>query len=143
MAITLKEILELANAELGVMTGPESSTTDSIPAFSDASGKLLGEAPATMELITGTNEIQTLNFSQVPGSGSLVLDLGGEQTTAIQWNDDAAAVKAAIETISFVNEVTVTGSFASQQFTVEFTGADAKKPFPEFTVSSDTLAGGE
>ena len=141
MTITLKEIIDQNNAALGVVRGPESATDSALSIYDGTTGKLLGEAQAKSDLVAGTNEIQTITFATVPGEGSFVLDYESAQSSAIQWNDDAAAVKAAIEVIPAIDEVTVTGNF-STGFTIEFTGTSAKTNFSQFTVVSNTLEEG-
>ena len=65
----------------------------------------------------------------------------GLTTADIQWDADAAGVKAALEGLSNIDEVTVTGSGTSADpWLVEFTGDDvAGKPHPLMDMIHDDL----
>lgn len=84
------------------------------------------------------NEIQQITFSAVPDKGTFRLAMVGNPSVDINWDDNAATVESKIEGITGITEVTVTGDFASG-FTIEFTGADAAKPFDQFTVDNNAL----
>ncbi len=57
----------------------------------------------------GQNEIVHIDLG-VPTSGTYTLTFNSQTTAAIQWDDNAAAVKAALELLSGVHVVTVTGT---------------------------------
>jgi flagellar hook-associated protein 3 FlgL len=84
------------------------------------------------------SEIQTSTFSAVPTSGSFTLTFDGQKTSAIQWNEGAAEVKAALEALSDLDadDVTVTGSFAAG-FTITF--ADTLGNVSELVAGDNTL----
>jgi len=103
-----------------------------------------GSPTSTFETITevtltaGVDEVQNVAFSATPTSGSFKLVFSGQTTALINWNDDAAAVQTALNNLSNLSGVTVSGSFAAG-FAVTFAGADGKKPQPAMTYSDNTL----
>jgi hypothetical protein len=58
-------------------------------------------------------EVQKISYSAAPTSGTFTIDIDGQTTAAINWNDSNATIKAAIEALSNIVTVTVTGSFAA------------------------------
>ena len=88
-----------------------------------------------------SSEVQTLTFA-VPTSGSFTLTFDGQKTGAIQWNEGAAEVKAALEALSDLDEddVTVTGSCTAGSFTITF--ADTLGNVSELAAGDNTLDGG-
>lgn len=91
----------------------------------------------------GQNDIQKIEFSNIPDNGSFALDYNAETTPALAWNDDALLLESYLEALTGVSDVLVSGSFAVQQFTVEFSGVDGNKPQPQLVLSSlpaNTLA---
>lgn len=101
-----------------------------------------GAYPLPTFLSTGTDEVQTLSFSGVPDDGTIRLNVDGQQTLNIPWNSTAEEVEIWIEQLTNVSDVQVTGSFASQQFTIRFTNTDGKKDWPQITVANSSLAAG-
>jgi flagellar hook-associated protein 3 len=87
------------------------------------------------------SEVQTLTFSAVPTSGSFTLTFNGQKTGAIQWNEGAAEVEAALEALPDINagDVTVTGSYAAG-FTITF--ADTLGNVSQLAAGDNTLDGG-
>ncbi len=88
----------------------------------------------------GQNAKQKIEFVGTPSAGTWTITLDTETTGTIAYDADAAGVKAALELLVGVNEVTVTGSMAAG-FEVEFTGIDALHPFTTFTVDISSLTG--
>lgn len=88
------------------------------------------------------SEVQTLTFSAVPTSGSFTLTFDGQKTGAIQWDQGAAEVEAALEALADLNEgdVTVTGSYTAGSFTITF--ADTLGNVSELVAGDNTLDGG-
>lgn len=83
---------------------------------------------------TVTNEVQTVALNADPGpfpwgpdypsatlNGTWKLAFNGQTTAAIQWDANAAAIKAALEALPNIDGVTVVGDTFSP-FTVEFDG---------------------
>jgi uncharacterized phage protein gp47/JayE len=87
----------------------------------------------------GTSEVQTITFSGTPVGGTFTLVFDGESTSALAHNVSAAAVKAALEALSTINTVNVTGTVGAG-FVVTFAGADAEQPKELITVGSNTLS---
>jgi hypothetical protein len=89
------------------------------------------------------NEIQKLEFSKVPLSGSFTFTFDGQTTAPIDHHATAISIQSALENLSNVGigNVIVTGSFASG-FTIEFVNALADIDHPEITVTSNTMVAG-
>jgi len=87
------------------------------------------------------SEVQTLSFSAAPTSGSFTLTFDGQKTGAIQWNEGAAEVEAALEALADLDEddVAVTGTFATG-FTITF--ADTVGNVSQLAAGDNTLDGG-
>ena len=79
----------------------------------------------------------------VPTSGTYTLTFNAQTTAAIQWNDDAAAVKAALELLSGIHVVTVTGTgTTADPFVITHTDPiNAGRNVPDMT-GTDSLVGG-
>ena len=88
------------------------------------------------------SEVQTLTFIPAPTSGSFTLTFDGQKTGAIQWNEGAAEVKAALEALADLDEddITVTGSCTAGSFTITF--ADTLGNVSELVAGDNTLDGG-
>ena len=88
------------------------------------------------------SEVQTLTFSAAPTSGSFTLSFDGQKTGAIQWDEGAAEVEAALEALADLNEgdVAVTGSYTAGSFTITF--ADTLGNVSELAAGDNTLDGG-
>ncbi|HEX5035076.1 MAG TPA: baseplate J/gp47 family protein, partial [bacterium] len=86
----------------------------------------------------GTDEVQTIGFNTTPDEGSFTLIFNGEETTPIDFSDNAAAVQSALNALPNLEGLTVTGSFAAD-FVVTFEGPFAESPQPLLTVGVNTL----
>lgn len=75
----------------------------------------------------GQNENQLISFDQVPNSGSFGLDFDGQITSSIAYNAVANDVKLALEALSNIDLVAVTGDYTNG-FLIEFQGVNAKQP---------------
>lgn len=82
-----------------------------------------------LKLSTGIDEVQTITFSATPDAGSFKLSHEGNLTSALLFSDSAATIEAALNALSSLSAVTVSGSFAAG-FVVTFAGADGKKEQP-------------
>lgn len=89
----------------------------------------------------GKNEVQQLNFTAVPTSGTFTLDFDGQITAAINYNDTAATVEAALEALSNLTNVSVSGTIGSS-LTVTFTGNVALSNVAQLVVNSNSLSNG-
>jgi len=83
-------------------------------------------------------EIQTVNFSAVPDSGTFTLEQDGDISNSISWNASAIAVQNACNA-NWTNQVTVTGNF-SDGFTFTFDSPGG--PQVEITEDTNTLVDG-
>lgn len=84
------------------------------------------------------DNIQKVSFSNVPTVGSFKLKYGSSLTANIDWNDVVADVKSALEALTEINEVTVTGNFTTG-FIIRFSGPDSNKDKLTFEYDSNTL----
>lgn len=85
------------------------------------------------------NAIQKIVFSATPDAGTFKIKVGAETTAAIAFDDVAADVKAALELLTGVTSVTVTGSISTTGLTIEFTGVDGLKHWALVEVEDNTL----
>lgn len=92
----------------------------------------------TSPLATPENEIQKLEFSDVPDAGSFKVKVGDRITGEIPFSADAAAVQAAVSGLDVATGAIVTGSFVSG-FQVEFDGDSEYRPFDLIEIASNTL----
>ena len=90
----------------------------------------------------GTNEVVSLEYENAT-AGSYDLSFDSVVSNTIQWDDDAAAIKTAIEAAANVHSVTVTGSgTVADPFLVEFTDPiNGGRNIPDMVVNSDSLVG--
>lgn len=89
----------------------------------------------------GIDEIQDIDFSAVPTSGTFKLNFNGQETATINWNDTNTTVQTRLNALSNLSAVTVTGNFTAG-FTVTYTGADGQKDQPLLTATANTLTTG-
>jgi uncharacterized phage protein gp47/JayE len=75
----------------------------------------------------------------VPDAGTFTLTYRGETTSAIAYNANAAAVQAALNALSNLSGVVVSGNFTSG-FTVEFDGDDGLQPQTLLSATSSLTA---
>lgn len=71
--------------------------------------------------IAPPTSVQTIAFDPSPASGSFVLSYNDENTSAIAWDDTAGDIQTALQAVTGLSSVTVTGSIAAG-LTVTFTG---------------------
>ncbi len=82
-------------------------------------------------------EVQTITPDGVPASGTFKLNFGGDQTAALNWNDNAATIQTAVRTLTGLEAATVTGTIAGG-LTVTFKGYYGNAAL--ITVSDSSLA---
>ena len=92
-------------------------------------------------ILAQTNEVQKIFFSSVPTGGTWSLNFNGQLTSALAFNANAAAVEAALEALSNLTSVTVSGNYASG-FTITFDGVDGNQNQPALVVNTNTLVNG-
>jgi len=93
------------------------------------------------------NSKVSLAFTGTPSAGTWTLDVGiGDATPVTTGNitysadDDTTAIETAIEALTGVTEVTVTGLY-STGYTIEFTGVDAAADFRITAIDISSLTG--
>lgn len=82
----------------------------------------------------GTNEVQLIQFSAVPTSGSWTLIFDGDETGVLAFNDNAAAIQSALNALPSLSGITVSGNYTTG-FTITFAGADGSQ-------NQDLIVGG-
>lgn len=87
------------------------------------------------------NEVQSISFSATPDAGNFRLTHEGNETVDIPFGASNTDVETALNNLSSLSAVTVTGSFGSG-FIVTFAGADGSKDQPELTATTNTLTSG-
>lgn len=83
---------------------------------------------------------QRLVFLNTPSSGSYVLNFDGEQTPALPFSATAAQLQKALNALTGLGSVTVTGAYA-YGFLVDFNGAQGGQALPKLRVTQDTTGG--
>ena len=76
-----------------------------------------------------------------PTGGTFTLTMNGQTTAGIAYNAAASAVESALELLSTINDVVVTGN-AGGPWDVEFQGTQAETDVAEMTGSGASLTGG-
>lgn len=92
----------------------------------------------TATLIAAVDEVQHIAFSAVPDSGNWSLDFDGQVTASLAFNANAAAVQTALNDLSNLSGVSVSGDYTAG-FNVTFAGADGAKDQSMLVVASNTL----
>jgi len=79
-----------------------------------------------VDTLSGDNEVQTVGIDNASSGGTFTLTLDGQTTAGIAYNANAAAVKSALELLSTVDTVAVTGGAGpTVDWIVEFQGTQA------------------
>ena len=89
-------------------------------------------------LVLAVDEIQNIAFSAVPDSGDWSLTFDGQTTATLAFNDNAAAVQVALNNLSNLSAVTVSGDYTAG-FDITFAGADGSIDQPMIVEASNTL----
>jgi uncharacterized phage protein gp47/JayE len=89
----------------------------------------------------GTDEVQQIDFSAVPTSGTFTLIFDGDETVTIAWDDTAGDVQTALNNLSTLSSVTVAGDFTAG-FAVTFAGTDGQKQQPLISLGDNSLVNG-
>lgn len=108
-----------------------------ISVLGNSAARFVTDNPYTIN-IAAINEVQNLDFGAVPDAGQFTINFDGQITAAILFSAVAADIKTALENLSNVDTVNVTGDFTSG-FEIEFTGALAGLPLDELTIETNTL----
>jgi len=86
----------------------------------------LHKLTVVVDTLSGDNEVQTVSIDNASSGGTFTLSFGGETTAGIAYNAAAAAVKSALELLTTVDTVAVTGGAGpTVDWIVEFQGTHA------------------
>lgn len=114
--------------------------------------KIMGQelSPESFKIgrkLEDTNAKATLAFTGTPSAGTWTLFVGIGDATPVETgsitygaDDDTALIETAIEALSGITEVTVTGAY-STGYTIEFTGVDEKTDFRVTAIDVSSLTG--
>ena len=94
--------------------------------------------PNAVETAGNVNEIQSITFSSVPTVGDFTLNFDGQITGSIPYNAVAGDVETTLEALSNIDDVTVTGDFATG-FVIEFLGVNSSTDVSSLVVETTTL----
>ena len=93
---------------------------------------------ADVTIQDGQNEIQDLSFDAVPDAGTFKLRYNLEETTALAFDVTSQGIEDALNGLSSLSSVNVTGDFSSG-FTIAFEGADGLKDHATLEIFDNTL----
>lgn len=93
---------------------------------------------SAVTLVIGSNSVQKISFTSVPTSGTFRLAYNTELTPPLSFAVTASDIQNALNGLSSISTVTVSGSFASG-FTVTFVGISGLQPQPIIAVSGTSL----
>lgn len=126
----------LEPTEIGDDFGTESETyAMALASFSQNPNMLANNGYYVVILMNP--EVQDVTFSATAASGTFILNFAGGATAAINWNDSASVIQAAIRQIAGLETATVTGSIASHTLAVTMAGYFGNAPL--MTVTSNSL----
>lgn len=92
------------------------------------------------EVHAGINEIQRLTFSAVPVTGTWSITYNGQTTSSLAYNASTATIQTALNALSNLSGVVVTGGYSSY-IQIEFAGTDGEKDHVMVS-TANTLADG-
>jgi rhodanese-related sulfurtransferase len=107
-------------------------------------GDVVKDASCPTSIFTATSfinrsnssqEVQKVQFSTVPTSGTWRIEFNGEETGDLAYNANALAVQNALNGLTNLSGVIVTGSHTSE-FLMTFAGADSNTPQPPMTFNN-------
>ena len=116
-----------AATDIALMTGSGASLTG-VPAFVNT----------TQEAVAATNEIQEVSLSVNAAGGTFTLTFEAVESGTIAWNASAATMETALELVSTINAVSVTGD-AGGPWAVEFQGNEAGEDVGLMVGDGDSL----
>lgn len=107
-----------------------------ISVFGNPLAKFLTQAPVT--LVAGVNETQEIEFSALPNAGTFKLSFRNQVTTALAHNAANSVIQAALNNLSSLSGVVVTGDYATG-ILVSFEGEDGLQDQPLIAVVDNVL----
>ncbi len=136
----LEALTTIAAADVGVTGGPGPGTpwvVEWTGQYAKINRPLLAVSEA------GQNEVQTVSIDNVTTSGHFHLAYDGQETGEVAHTATAADIKAALELLSNINQVAVTGGPGpSTDWVVEFQGTLARTNVIPMTGDGSALVGG-
>lgn len=96
------------------------------------------ETQSAVTLVAGLDEVQTLTSSVVPSSGSFRLKYQNQETGILNFNVTAAQIQTALQSLSKLPGVLVTGDFTAG-FVITFAGLSGKIDHEMLVATSVTL----
>lgn len=140
VAITAIERLEATKSSaIATATGDEATVIPQgsvVSVNGNPDARFVTIAPYTIG--PGTDEVQEITFDDVPDAGDFTLIFEGDETGPINFSDTATDVQNALNALSNLSTVTVTGDFTSG-FVVTFAGLDGDQPQELIEVGDNTL----
>lgn len=133
-----------ASSPLNVLT-PTSHTTAKPVFWYDSSKATCWKSTGTASsnwTPSGVNEVQRLSFTGTPTSGNFVLDFNGELTIPLQFNDTSGTIELALEALTGIGDVSVSGSVGATGLDITFLGGLSSSNVVQITVNSNTLSDG-
>lgn len=89
-----------------------------------------------------TDEIQTVTITGTPTGGTFTLTYAGQTTAAIPYNATAAQVEAALDALSNLDDVVVTGGPGpGTPYSVRFAGTEADEDVAQMTATGSFTGG--
>ena len=98
--------------------------------------------PIPTFIYAGHNEKQRFEFSNIPDDGTIRFEHDTNNTLNFPWDDNAADLKLALEALTSIENVSITGNFVDQFFEIEFNGGvlvDGLQPRNEISVVMSDL----
>lgn len=117
-------------------TGASIPSGTIVSADGDADKKV--ETVGAYVIGTGTNEQQKLAFSDVPDAGDFTLIFEEEETSTLTYADTNATIQTAINAITSLGDVVVTGNF-TDGFVFEFAGSSGEIDQEMLRIGENTL----
>jgi hypothetical protein len=87
-----------------------------------------------------SGELQIINLSAVPLSGTATVSYAGNTSAAINWNDSIATIQTKVQAVPGLSAALVTGSMASQILNFNLSGVGG--PAGLITMASSLIAAG-
>lgn len=126
--------------------GVSDELVDYYCAFTSGANTVTGTVATVIDAegLDGVNEVQQLSFDLDPDSGTFTITFSGDTTAALNWNDSAATIEAALEALPSigVGNISVAGVVDSTTgLTLTFQGTLEKTDVAEVTSISSLLQG--
>jgi hypothetical protein len=121
-----------------ILTGPSDGKPFTVTSSTGDAGNLGVSVAETVAGSAGANEQQRISLPGNVTGGTFTLTFEGQTTGALTYDESAADIDTALELLSTIDSVTVTGS-AGGPWTVEFTGEHAEKDVSLLTGNGSSL----